>query len=745
MSVDALIATAREMDPGRGDPWPTELFASNVRMRAEEYEEWATALRQAENEVDERACRGSFGDGWRADVAGQAPVAQTLADECRQVAAAADAYATAHRDIRVSAIDLQDSLEQEVAGLEGIRSQPQYNGGRHMADESGMNTMLIRRADQIEWQIREISQALHRLQEQRDEADQEFARAVEGLPSVAAAGFSEVQGLLAAQGISSVAELRDLDAAEAAALVHAAMEAAAENGRQGDVDALGVLLDVYGHDDLVMSTALATLGGAGVVRLLTEIGQGRASRDSALQVATQVRSALAGVSTAWSRERAEAFAADMFDGLGATSAWNPAASVVGFLFADHDADRIGQELTVAVADQLDRYERRSTWFSQGGTWTNGVGRGLWAFAGGENPGARVHDPAGRVLETLGRYPDAALDWLTDSGADDVGGTGQRLGKARAQYWFGERDWSADRTGDGFEGPGALWAGAQQAPGSLLAPTGAEADTAVQRQVANLSTDLFEHLAGNESFLAENLTPAGSVQLGHAIAQQIPQLAVNGVMGDPNGEPDERAVIAGVDGKVHVVNAWPKDIAKVVGPAMTHLGGAVVVKQAAVQHTDDVLEGISADHYTEREALDAVNGALQLDGAVEGGRMGALLGTAHRDDEAIRQLVTTASSGVSAISLPGGYPAAVGLGVATGEVAAVVGDELAGAYDEVRAAETDRAEMLDRLTAGRAMTAAQVLDAEFPGMVGDRDTFVDNRLGDYASKYEHWLNDARGIL
>ncbi|MBF0688418.1 MAG: hypothetical protein IR158_11730 [Cellulomonas sp.] len=275
--------------------------------------------------------------------------------------------------------------------------------------------------------------------------------------------------------------------------------------------ALTDFLDAWGDDGELMSGIFVAIGGAGVVRLLTMLGEqmvvGATDRNSSLAAAGgALRSGLASASSTWSSAEAASYAADM---VRVASSMNGTLSAIGYVFADPQSARMSQTFTVAMADLLDAIER-----GNGGPWRDGPGTpghaldtiGLLSLEGGG-----AHDAAARVFETLGAYPQAARDWLTGEGID-WSAPDQAFALDRITYWFHDRGWAVGAS-DGFAGIGALWAGVQAEPGNL----------AVNRQVAAINTHVLYELSTNRALVPGHLSARGAEGLATAIAGQLPGL------------------------------------------------------------------------------------------------------------------------------------------------------------------------------------------------------------------------------
>lgn len=507
----------------------------------------------------------------------------------------------------------------------------------------------------------------------------------------------------------------NLDDAVVEDLVVGSLRGVADSDADADVQALNAVLGAFGQDEDAMAGALSAAGGATVVGALDALGRNMSRTppttltvaNTAAATARNLREQVARASDRWSTTQARTFGRDV-----ATRTMDH-PTPVAYLFADPEHAPMSETITVTVANGLDAWERSAS----GGEFYDAAGppEGMGLHEVSTVP---LTDPMARVLQTMGRYPDAALDWLTSSSTDPVGGE-STLGKARVVYYYGQRNSSGaggGGSGDGFEGVAALWAGAQQAEGSLIDPL--HEDDEVQQRVANLSTSIFEHLAGHERLTSEGMTPGGAEQLSTAVMQQLPQLAVNGINGLPDGTANREAPLFEVDNENHrdqrvpVVNAAKEDIAAVVGPALTRPEGMEVAQDASADYTARVVESLKADKdvLASGEAQIQAGRALQVDAALEGARIGALLDTAQRSESAARELVDFGVGYVAGkVDVPLGYAG----GKAKGHGAGLLTELVTGwitdhGMDKALQAEVERAAEVDRLTEQKADTLGEVL-------------------------------------
>jgi hypothetical protein len=522
-----------------------------------------------------------------------------------------------------------------------------------------------------------------------------------------------------------------LDEAAVNELLVNAMRDVEASGSEADIADLTALLGLFAQDEEATAGMLATAGGGTVATVLGLLGlsahkaRNDHARRRALTCAEELRRNVAQASQAvWSHPEIMAFA----DELARAVPWEAAS--VGFLFADQDGERMSVEFTLAMADRLDALERGP---DPVGPPNLGVGGATYlAHLDGDNL-QRTHDPMARVLQTLGAYPEAALDWLTDPAQ----------GSDRVQYYYGTRNSGigADGSGDGFEGVAALWAGAQRAEGSVIDEMGV-ADDGVRTRLAVLSTQIFEHLAENNAMLPENLSPGGARQISTAVMQQLPQIAENGVLGEPNGDITTPVHCELVTGEtVPVVNATKKQIAAVIGPALTFEEGAAVARKELADFRRQALAAVDDGVMQRDEARITAGLPLRVHGALEGARMSALLDAAHRDDEAARKLVDQASGPL--IGAAGAVAEAVAKPVRPivqavgGAVTETVKTELADAYSGELATELERARTLDQYVSEQWEVADQKIDGTYGTGTAAESRVRRDQEESFTSTYEKW--------
>jgi hypothetical protein len=528
------------------------------------------------------------------------------------------------------------------------------------------------------------------------------------------------------------------------------MSAAADGGGREDIDALSVLVDLFGQDDAVMAGVFEKAGGATVLNAIHNTARsGYENNDDAghlaatIALVTGLRAGLGRVSTTWDSQgaageaKARKFASEL---LGAVD-HERHTSTVGFLFGDTDRARMGERFTVALADEMDRWERdgvMTPWHDSDPGMSYLTGR----MADADTIRRYADDPMALVLNTLSEYPGAALDWLTSIGEDGV--TGTELGQARVEYYYGGPGTTLPTPGARFGVVADLWSAAQHADGSLL---DGGADVAVQQQIANLSTSIFGQLADNETLLPELLTPDGTEKLAEAMMQQLPQFAVNGVTGepdralasDPDGPGGMLARLPGTDEEVYVVNAYRRELAKALGTVLARPEGLAVAERASADFEESVQAQVGSVRWDRAE--EDVKLAFAVDGAMEGARIAALRDAAARDDERTRFWIDQSGNLVAAGTkrLVRAAPEFV-VDFTIGQVADRIGNELAKASAEVRTGELDRADVLQRRVTDKATDSYLIIEREYGTKDITPQEFVGRRKSEFGDIYERWISE-----
>ncbi|WP_149084356.1 MULTISPECIES: hypothetical protein [Microbacterium] len=651
-----------DLHPGRGNTGVVNDAATRVGNRSTGTETVRSALSTAATGTTEEVWAGDAGAAFRTSLTKPQTLCTELTTEFAAVQSALTAYAAEVDRIRAATTAAHQAYASGYATWKAAEQEeslfplstytfnapnPTLQPGLYVP--SGTKPGL---AD-----MRQAANQLKALATQRQAADDALIAA---LAPPSSPRWDAMQSALSFAGIEDIDELTYDNLGDAFANV--ADEIAEGDITDENLQAMQDFFDVWGDDTFVMSQFFLEVGGENTVSMIDNLGDavmvdGLAGA-TALALATSIRGGLSTGSQIWMPSTSSDFAESMLTG--ASSSVGGAVAAIGFLFSDEKNHPLGVNLTVAMADEIDRIERDPS-SMQYGNWTdfspNAGGRTL-AFLEGEQTGLdgnRVDDLAGRIFSTLGTYPDAALDWLTST-EDDPFGDGD-LGTGRVGYWFGERDWSANTTGDGFEGPSALWAGAQQAAGGP-ADAAHTYNPETWERVAELTTQVVRELLSNESFLPENLTSIGQVRLAEGISLSMPYFSENLSENDPRTASalSVQDALIGTSDPRAIPNLTQTQLSQLLGTATwsdgdTPSAGAEVIGQSVRQY-QDALIGLAdlapADSGFATEALARV---VELQGLLDGSSAGAALAEATRHDEAVQAAIDGVGTIVGLIPIP----------------------------------------------------------------------------------------------
>lgn len=688
--------------PEAGDPEAVDAVVAGYVARAQAFEGRAGESRAAAAALV-AVCAGSWvealaarverlSSGWADAGAGCAQVAEVMAGYgaqlrvlIRQVRACRHEVGTA----RARALAARDRYEAAVLAAGGAGSGVGWSWTQVPAFPA-----VAAAADELDaWRtaVGEVAAGLAGFEEccrQRADLDASTARALAGLDvmSAYAPGSAPdavvdvplVQALAASAAGTSTTAQRDLVARWFVDVVGQMLLDPTDEGAR---EVLESMLATWGDDGQTMSDLMTGLGGARLVRLLTALGQdmtlGDPGRNAVLaRTGAALRRALAAASSQWTNEQADRFAGEL---LAAASSMDGTLGVIGFVFADPRGARMGQELTVAMADLLDEIER-----TRDAPWRDGPGTPGHALhtVGTLDASNAPYDPAAHVLATLGEYPQAARDWLV--GADGPWGAEEATyDESRLAYWFLNRDWGATWS-DGFAGIGALWAGAQHDVTTLR-----EA-----QQLATLNSGVFAHLSSNRSFTPANLSDAGAAAVADAVRVQLRGLVEVGLVLNFEGNEDAWVDIAtglpGTGGPVAVVT--PSELGVVLVAAAQGEGRAVLERGVA-QYQADVIGAADDGAMLAPDALKRL--ALTwgaVDGAIRTAQEEVALADLEKDLATVDAL--GAGAGQASNLLP--VPAPVAMLISTGldEIQGGVEDHLRDGMVVEESPTATRTEYLD---------------------------------------------------
>ncbi|WP_277213648.1 hypothetical protein, partial [Isoptericola croceus] len=651
-------------NPGAGDLMGLHLSVRTLRARAED---WSMARQVAAATVDRLGpyrWSGHAAQGWQVRMLERRG---ELDGNVRRAEGGADAiakYLTQIRRIAGQAHPLRERLNEARQSLWMLRTDPLWVGGPPQCSTTPLAMVslefqqrLQQRRQELEWEAsgdaNQAVRALEVLHTERVEADRHLR------DRLAELGGSQVAQrsyeVLTARGYSGT-ELTTI-APEVVATVMGDLftQVVAADGKDGQVaDDLRAMVLAWGDDEAVISALVAStgLGLAGLARGLEALGRSP-DADGALALTatsaglTRLRDTVAKVTHDWDDDEIAKQVEQIGDAAYVGDDTTGLASGIGYLFGDPHHAPMGEGLTVALATKLDAIER-----TEGNPWL--AAQQYSALR--DLDGTRVDDPLARVLSTLGAYPDAAHDWLTDD----------ELGVVRNDYWFGARDSSTVGTGDGNEGVAALLAGALQATGAITG-TGTHDDD-VQYSVAEMATLAFENLSTNEGFLAENTTAAGSEALARAVGLQWSQFVHQQIaLGQGTGRVENPVNLwdVGLDegDAVHVNGATPESLATVLGVAQFHPEGRDVLDGYIGEYQQQVrVEALKPGGAFDQDDTWnfglAENHALWSGFVADGARFETIVEVARRDDDAVRDAVSLAAVPFGAIDVGGGPAGAV---------------------------------------------------------------------------------------
>ncbi len=686
--------------------YPTHLNVSNVRGFADAQTSRSTALVQMQDGVTQIS--GS------SDVAQwQTSAAETFRIRLARIIQLTSDVSTVSSKWATSAATYADQLESmasrgQQAEYDIQRGISQRQGLSHVPPDMLPDGQWARRMEDAEELINHGNMVLGNLHYERSGIDGEFARAL----SFAHGSGLTVQWMQLATMYNGARTAQDiLD--RRGDLLNEALDLAAAVAKRpanpDDIAALAAALRNASADPNLSSQFWLEVGGdetlplleAGLMTHANQGGMGYPTdedRDAALAFARSVRESLASGSQLWNTEQGQDFAAHMLTGAdwpGDSGRRLSGIAGVGFLFDDADRNPMGRSFTVAAADIFDTWERTEQtggepWGSsgmdpldpygvfdsiaiedqvdRGGAYDSNVGESRY--------GAGVRDPFGRVLDTLGTYPDAAWEWLNDNSSTLHDGSHSVAGD-RVDY-LSRRDWSAD----GWDGFGSLWEGSMHAEGGL-ASDGYSSSTwetqgdAAARIVAGLDSTGY--------VTVESLSEAGGANLGDALGRLM-------VFAEFQGYSDLGQPGTGDPLIVEVANPQGNDPTRAMPYLEQNSFGDLV---SAVSATDNGFSSLrlavtevqnsllyAANESGSYEAWDdALGRYAQLEANFQGAVGGADVMEARLADDAIRQrmeVVSVATSFLPGSGLVGGLGAVVdsATGIGAGGLVDVITDGLA---------------------------------------------------------------------
>lgn len=513
-----------------------------------------------------------------------------------------------------------------------------------------------------QYQAQDARDEIYRLALERAAADDDAIRALSAaLPD----NWTDTVAALASVGITGVGDLtRGLNKE---ALLELAQRIAAGGADPADYDALALMLGMYENNESVMSDFYLALGGEDTVNLIEAIGDWGANDPSvaaaALALAVLTRSGLSTGSRNWTQPVADEFADSMFD------VGQDKGDSIAYLFSDVVDSPLGLTLAIAAANEIDEFERVNgfQWLMDetgGGLWL-----GLQEFG---NDGNRMSDASGPIFSTLGQYPDAAFEWLTDGGTGDD----------RVDYWYHDRYdnmyWldqnNADIpwyiTHDGFQGVADLWFGSQQASGG---PVNGGDGAATPEDVAILDGRIMRALITSELFLPENISDAASASLAAGFVVNIAGLTEYTIMG--NGPQGLLSGATQLENGEWVPVLTEKELAVFLARSGSHESGAAVLSFGVSSYQETLLNMAMSSGNT-ADIDRALDRMVALQAAVEAATQGQLIENAEGSDADREAAVSAITLVLGAVPVPmlgdavggaAGFVLSWAQGVATGAV------------------------------------------------------------------------------
>lgn len=700
--------------------------------------------------VDETAWSGGGADDWRA----RAP--RSLAELAAIKKAFVDAYGAIDDHVSTLQPIFDDAPDQRSVRTQRFRSFPcidsaDYNWGYRShhwacmevpAEESAEHNV---KADTAAIEINEAEMALRLWQLTRDGAVSSLR---EALAKVYPKGWTTTYAALQAAGVTSVS---DIDADTIAKTIAGLTDGIYDGVSAEEAAALEKILGQYSDNKDVMDALFNKMGGTRTAAFIDMAGSLTANDGAPvaalLAIAASMRAGLSLSSASWSKSKAKEFADELMDSY--------AFAAIGYLFSKAETNPMGENLAVEMANRVDYLERHDPNWEHGYEVAQSGGSKLGALEFGM--GSRNTDFASRILQTLGQYPDAALDWLTDGSAED----GTTLGQARIEYWYGERasGLSGDRAvafpTDGFEGVMALWNGAVQADGGLV--SGAF-DPKVNLKIAELNSQVMSALGGNESANSGELSEAAKLYLSNVLGSQMD------VLQETIRTPSERSGLSRLEwvvvgdppqfAQVEVPNVGLQDLTRVLGLLAGSDGAKSVLDDSITSVLSMRLEASTSAGYQEAIAAgldlkleNTVEHAFTLQGAVDGAIYGSDLDAAVRTQEAREGMQEVASNiwgigtsfvpGASALFKTAGPGASLVIDGFSGIGLDALGDAITGGNpEEIRAAVTAiEQQMVQEGTAidVQARGAMRMLDMVGSG-VSDRELMFNPKYSDETFDY-----------
>lgn len=565
---------------------------------------------------------------WRSKVRSAGYHASGLRDHIQELRDATSQYRTSVNGLQQAAEMHKEDLRQgEIErNMSYFLPNPPT---QEMLDE------IERDQQRAEHKVQQAREALENLAELRKEYDTTFIGAINAaLPS----SWAGQQAALTAAGL----DLTNFSSEEAARqamldLARALAESDMYDRSEEEIAALEVMYDLYGDDQAFMSSFYRNLGGQSTVELIEAIGDKVGTRNSLdpnrlLALAQDVRAGLSVGSAEWGRGTADAFVASMFRvDIGMNTS-------LGFLFNDPLHAPLGQNVAISAAEFIDETERASgnPYFDGFNSMMGGNALSFLEYGDDNDEYMRVQDPAGPIMSTLGHYPDAAFDFLTDPATGDD----------RVAYWFHDRE---HLEADGYQGVADLWLGAEQA---VTAPEGMSQAEFDERS-ASLTSLILDKVYTNDYMIRENMSDSAGAALAGVYLANLEGFTEYPISQNLEG------VVAGTGVEITLPNGehmWipsteDKQVAALLALASGGSSGASLLLDGttAYQRTLVANAALSGDPALMHEALSRVS---SLQGVLDGADLGAAIDAGERTDTRTREMISNIKDVVGLIPIKG---------------------------------------------------------------------------------------------
>jgi len=632
-------------DPGVGSPATLNASLTTLNTLKTDFTDAQTQARNALDGAGEAVWSGSASGAWRSGVSTNAAEVDGIVSSIDDARAAVEAYAN-----ELTLIVSETDREQQKLRDAAVVQQSLVGNPRPPWDLEGIADDTVKRITSGQ-DILEAGGAILALAQRRQSADDALVGALQrAIPE----SWSDIRAAFAAVGITGLDDLTDEAVADAMLEIAQSMD---HGGSEEQRRALLELFEAYGDDPEIMSDFFESLGGTDTAILVSDLGsvhgEGGEADDPALLLAQRIRAGLSAGSADWDEETANQFADDMFyglpDGLSEDELEagidNGRYAAIAYLFSDQVNAPMGEGLSAASADIIDqRYRVEGGYFPMGplAGAANFLAETERAGSAGyqpPRPWEPVLDIASEVFSTLGTYPDSALAYLEggDENSDGVG---------RIEYWYGEHDWSVS---DGFEGVSGLLLGATQATGG---PYSGEYSQDVDGRIAEIVSEAFFEITGNEEFVSEHLSSAGAAQLAGSLAPYLDGLAeyLQSTDGTAQTSGFGMETAFGTDEERAVPWLSKEAFAELLGviTAEESAAGAQVLQSTVDAYQSIYLEGGAADPDLLSTALDRL-GFLQ--GTMDGANITQRLEAAGRHDAAVDSQIDLVVEAIGLLPIP----------------------------------------------------------------------------------------------